>query len=218
MTEMPFQGPDIPIPHDMPEMPDDLTIIARLIDANCRAYNEEYGWHLDSRCLSHYNEGIVRLAQAGVVDLKPVKENGQTKMRMTRSGEPEPVLYEEVTDAPAQAVRVRASYVPFEKMTDRPTSDPIWKLQMDEMARMRQELNSMRAAQARTAQPTVDGMHAPADVATAPISTPDPMAAPMTVDVPMEEVPEWMLTAPETPQPDPATMPGAPRPIPPETL
>lgn len=163
-TPFVLNGPGVAIPHDMPELPDDVTIIARLIDANCRAHSEKYGYHLDSRCLSHYNEGIVRLAQAGVVDLVPV---------LDRDGNPV-ALYEDVTDAPAQAVRVRATYVPFEKMVSRPTSDPIWKLQAEEMARLRYELEQARNGTAPQA-PTI---------------------------------PEWLATAPRTPQPDPASLPG----------
>lgn len=167
------KGPGVPIPHDMEALPDDLTIIARLIDANCRAYSEQYGYHLDSRCLSHYNEGIVRLAQAGIVELKPVQRPDGT----------EGSLYEDVTDAPAQAVRVRAEYVPFEKMVSRPTSDPIWKLQAEEMARLRFELNRLRSGD------------------TGPVAP---------------EMPEWLRTAPQTPQPDPASMPGAGPIVPPQ--
>lgn len=181
-----LRGAGVPLPDDMPELPDDLTIIARLIDANCRAHSEKYGFHLDSRCLSHYNEGIVRLAQAGVMDLVPVLDlDGNPKvrrvLRRNASGEEteveEPVLYEEVTDAPAQAVRVRAQYVPYEKMTSRPTTDPMWKLQGEELARLRNELAIARGERR------------------------DPNKAP--------EIPEWLATAPRTPQPDPSTMPGS---------
>lgn len=168
------RGADIPIPHDMRALPDDLTIIARLIDANCRAHSERYGWHLDSRCLSHYNEGIVRLAQAGIVDLIPVLHPDATPLRNAETGEV--VLYEEVTDAPAQAVRVRGTYVPFEKMTDRPTTDPMWKLQGEELARLRHELMIARGEVPEAKAP---------------------------------EIPEWLATAPRTPQPDPSTMPGS---------
>lgn len=168
------RGADIPIPHDMPTMPDDITIIARLIDANCRAHSERYGWHLDSRCLSHYNEGIVRLAQAGVIELIPVLNPDATPLRDAETGEV--VLYEEVTDAPAQAVRVRGTYVPFEMMTSRPTTDPMWKLQGEEMARLRKELMIARGEVPEALPP---------------------------------EIPDWLATAPRTPQPDPATMPGS---------
>jgi hypothetical protein len=181
---VPLQGPGVPIPHDMEEgggLPDDLTIIARLIDANCRAYSELYGWHLDSRCLSHYNEGIVRLSQAGVTELiPPVNPDGSPK-----EGEP----FEEVTDSPAQAVRVRATYVPFEKMVDRPTSDPMWKLQSEEMARLRHELTQLRAGH-------VDASMQPSGPRTAPIIPPGEMPGP-----------EWMMTMPNAPVPDPRGMP-----------
>lgn len=183
----PLRGKDVPIPEDMTELPDDLTIIARLIDANCRAHSEQYGFHLDSRCLSHYNEGIVRLVQAGVMDVQPVLDlDGNPKTRKVKKRdavtgveveEEELVYYEEVTDAPAQAMRVRAQYVPYEKMTSRPTSDPMWKLQGEEMARLRHELAVARG-QAK-----------------------DERKAP--------EIPEWLATAPRTPQPDPSTMPGS---------
>jgi hypothetical protein len=197
----PLKGKDVPIPEDMPELPDDLTIIARLIDANCRAHSEKYGWHLDSRCLSHYNEGIVRLVQAGMMDVVPVLDHeGNPKVRKVMKKDAdtgaefedeELVYYEEITDAPAQAMRVRAKYVPFEKMTDRPTTDPLWKLQGEEMARLRHELSVLRA------NPPAEGPEgvAPAEVRAQMAYPPD--------------VPEWAKTAPRTPQPDPKTMPGS---------
>jgi hypothetical protein len=215
----PLRGKDVPIPEDMPELPDDLTIIARLIDANCRAHSDLYGFHLDSRCLSHYNEGIVRLVQAGLMDVSPVLESdGTPKVRKVKKTDPagaefedeELVYYEEVTDAPAQAMRVRAKYVPLEKMTDRPTSDPIWKLQADEMARLRQELKVARQNQ------KVDHGHAPEGVGTAPRLTPDEAVAPMMMAAaaPVEEddIPQWMIDRPETPVPDFSAMPGGGRP------
>ena len=191
---VPRQGPDVPIPHDMEALPDDLTIIARLIDANCRAHSEVYGYHLDSRCLSHYNEGIVRLAQAGMLNLKPVvNPDGTPKVALTKSGEEVPVLYEDVIDSPAQAVRVRGEYVPYEKMVDRPTSDPMWKLQTEELARLRHELNQSRSHREIPESEMPSG----------------PRTAPRIV---LEEEPEWQRTAPRTPQPDQSKMAGARRP------
>lgn len=134
--EPPVINNDIPLPPDMPEMPEDIAIIARLIDANCRAHSDLYGFHLDSRCLSHYNEGIVRLAQAGWVDLYPVLDP-QTR-------EPTGELYEEST-APAEALRVRASYSLRPKgVVRRPTTDPIWTLQAAEISRLQAMVTEMR--------------------------------------------------------------------------
>lgn len=131
-----LSGPGVPLPQDMPVLPDDLTIIERLIDANCRAYNEQYGYHLDSRCLSHYNEGIVRLAQAGRINLiQPTDAEGA----------PLATLYEEVTDSPAQAVRVRAGYVSAQVRVTRPTQDPVWNLRAAEIQRLQDENARLRA-------------------------------------------------------------------------
>lgn len=227
-----LKGQDVPIPHDMATgLPDDMAIIARLIDANCRAYSELYGYHLDSRCLSHYNEGIVRLTQAGVMSLVPVLEADgtpkvkKTKKRDEKTGEEyeeeEIVVFEDVTDAPAQAVRVRAEYVPYDKMVSRPTSDPIWKLQAEELNRLRMELK--RAREGKGAGEA--GMTAPPEVATAPTgpvptsrraALPPELASgspqfmgpgPFTFDPTDPDVPAWMRDAPITPMPDPASMP-----------
>lgn len=154
----PLSGPNIPLPQDMEALPDDLTIIARLIDANCRAHSEAYGFHLDSRCLTHYNEGIVRLAQAGMVDLMPVIDD---------EGQPTATLYEEVVDAPAQAMRVRANYVLPEARVTRPTTDPRWEIWQRENVSLREE-NARLRAEAKMPPPV-----APPDDPDSPKMTPN---------------------------------------------
>lgn len=127
---------------------DDLNIIAALIDANCRAHNEEFGFHLDSRCLKHYNDGIARLAEAGMITLMPIAKGA------------EPLgLGEKVWDQ--QEPRLRATYVPQALRTDRPTTDPMWALFQKETLRLRQEMALMRERQGLQPEPEPTWMAGP---------------------------------------------------------
>lgn len=61
------QRPDKGRPND-PDFPSDLELLAMVVDAECRAYRDDIGFHYDSRGLDHYSMAIERLRDLGELD------------------------------------------------------------------------------------------------------------------------------------------------------
>jgi hypothetical protein len=112
---------------------DDLDIIAELIDANCRAYNDEYGLHYDSRCLEHYNKGIARLIEGGRVQHYAPSAGKQKKKAGTATAQ-----YDAEVVEGNPIPRMRSAYVGTGQVT-RPTTDPMWAIWQKENEALKAE-------------------------------------------------------------------------------
>ena len=121
---------------------DDLDIIEALVDANCRAHNEEFGFHYDSRCLEHYNAAIGRLIEAGRVNHHGVSAKGGAAKPFVDPKLRGPVIGEE--EGGQVQPRIRSTYVPVEKQVVKPTTDPLWMMWQKENARLRQEVEDLK--------------------------------------------------------------------------
>lgn len=124
---------------------EDLDIIQALVDANCRAYNEEFGYHYDSRCLEHYNNGIARLVEAGRIQGHGVSQRqGAGASTKYRSAKLKATTALNAETVPGQTQpRVRGTYAA--EQVQRPTSDPLWQRWQEENARLREENASLKA-------------------------------------------------------------------------
>lgn len=118
---------------------EDLDIISELIDANCRAYNEEFGYHYDSRCLEHYNRGIARLIQGGRVQ-HHAPPAGKNKIK---TGTPSAQYDAEVVEI-AEHPRLRSTYISAPAQVARPTSDPMWAKWQKENLALKEELAKLK--------------------------------------------------------------------------
>lgn len=109
---------------------DDLDIIESLIDANCRAYNDEFGEHYDSRCLEHYNKAIARLIGGGRVSHHaPSPGKGKVKVGTLDAEEVDGQLHP----------RLRSSRIPAANAVARPTTDPMWSKWQEDNLKLRAE-------------------------------------------------------------------------------
>jgi hypothetical protein len=110
------------------DAPNAAELLARVIDADCRAYHPDLGYHYDSRCLDHLTDAIEYLAQSGAFD---VLDDGEE----------------------ASGRRIRTGVVQGENlMADRPMFDPAWQRAMEENAALRQEVDTLRAENAARAE------------------------------------------------------------------
>lgn len=66
------------------EPPTDLELLARMVDADCRAYHPDLGYHYDSRCLDHLSDAIARLQEVGALD--PLDDAMEPQGRRVRTG------------------------------------------------------------------------------------------------------------------------------------
>lgn len=110
----------------------DLELLAQVVDAECRAWREDIGYHYDSRCLDHYSDAIARLGEegafaGGIIDDEVVEFRLQGGLT-------------------AQARRVRSGYVKGRNLrADRPKYEPSAAVQAAASAEMQLDLDATRA-------------------------------------------------------------------------
>lgn len=125
---------------------EDLDIIEALVDANCRAYNEEFGFHYDSRCLDFYNVAIARLIEAGRVTghkvSSKVTPEGKTTFKSPKLKATTEIEAEVVDINPNP--RIRSTYIPSQQQVTRPIQDPMWMKWQSENAKLKEELAKLK--------------------------------------------------------------------------